>query len=124
MARKNDYLVKVDKIIGEKICSLRLAKGLSRTQVAEAIGVAHQQLQKYEKGADRIAVGRLLLISKALGKEIRFFLENIQGDEGIEVTSTKHQRMCVEVSTNFMRLKNPKHQEIINSLVRSLIREG
>ena len=49
MARKNDYIQEVDKFIGGKIYSLRLAKGLSRQQLSKVIGVTHQQLQKYEK---------------------------------------------------------------------------
>ena len=48
MARKNDYIVEVDKYIGGKIYSLRLAQGFSRQQLSQIIGVTHQQLQKYD----------------------------------------------------------------------------
>ena len=75
MARKNDYIVEVDKYIGERIYSLRLAQGFSRQQLSQIIGVTHQQLQKYEKGSNRISVGRLVLISKALDKNISYFYE-------------------------------------------------
>ncbi len=120
MGRNNDYLAKVDKTIGDKIYSLRLAKGLSRLQLAEVIEVTHQQLQKYEKGVNRIPIGRLMLVSKALDKNIRYFLEQIDGDKDIEITVTQHQRMCIEVSRNFMKITNSKHQEALNALVRSL----
>ena len=43
MARKNDYIEEIDKFIGNKIYSLRLAKGLSRQQLSQVIGVTHQQ---------------------------------------------------------------------------------
>ena len=46
----NSSLEEIDKFIGNKIYSLRLAKGLSRQQLSKVIGVTHQQLQKYEKG--------------------------------------------------------------------------
>ena len=121
MARKNDYSSKVDKLIGDKIYSLRLAKGLTRSQLAEAIEVTQQQLQKYEKGLNRIAVGRLLLISKVLERNIKYFLEDIKEDKDIEVTPTQHQRMCIEISRNFMQIKNPRLQEAVNALVRSLV---
>ena len=49
MVRKNDYLTKVDKIVGNKIYSLRLAKGLTGGQLAETIELTYPQLQKYEK---------------------------------------------------------------------------
>ncbi len=78
MARKNDYISKVDKLIGERIYSLRLAKGLSRQQLAKAIEVTHQQLQKYEIGLNRIPIGRLILIAKALEKNIDYFYEDLE----------------------------------------------
>ena len=121
MARKNEYLTSVDKIIGSKIYSLRLAKGLTRVQLAEAIEVTHQQLQKYEKGLNRISVGRLVLMSKVLGENIKYFLEEEKSNKGIEVTITQHQRMCIEVSNNFMKITNPKQQEAVNTMVRALV---
>jgi transcriptional regulator with XRE-family HTH domain len=118
MARKSDYLTTVDKIIGEKICSLRLAKGLSRIQLAEAIEVTHQQLQKYEKGLNRIPTGRLIRAARALGRNIGCFLEEIEEGEGVGETISQHQLMCMEVSRNFMKITNPKYQEVVNAMVR------
>lgn len=119
MARKNDYIVKIDKFVGEKIYSLRLAKGLSRQQLAEAIGVTHQQLHKYEKGTNRLSVGRLVMISQALSKDISYFYDGLDASEP-EETVTKHQRMCIEVSRNFMKIESTDHQNAINALVKSL----
>jgi transcriptional regulator with XRE-family HTH domain len=61
MARKNQYIKQVDQLIGGKISSLRLAKDYTRRQLADLIEVTHQQLQKYEKGINRISTGRLML---------------------------------------------------------------
>ena len=124
MVRQNDYIMKVDKFIGEKIYQLRLAHGLSRQQLAELIGVTHQQLQKYEKGTNRIAAGRLLLIAKALGKSVDYFYSEFDA-ENIQATGdTTHQRMCIEVSRNFMKLHNSNQQNAINALIRSLVKES
>ncbi len=122
MARKNDYIEEIDKFIGGKIYSLRLAKGLSRQQLSKVIGVTHQQLQKYEKGSNRISVGRLVLISKALDKNISYFYEGIESGNYEQVV-THHQRMCIEVSRNFMKIENTEHQNAVNTLVKSLARE-
>src|SRR4051812_43228040 len=111
MSRKNDFIQKIDKFIGERIYSLRLAKGLSRQQMAEIIEVTHQQLQKYEKGLNRISIGRLVLITKALNKKIDYFYEGLEGTDTIEPILTQHQRMCIEVSKNFMQIRNPEHQQ-------------
>ena len=123
MARKNDYLQKVDLLLGERIYSLRLAKGLSRQQLAEMIDITHQQLQKYEKGVNRISIGRLMLIAKALDTEIDYFFKDIEDVSNITPTLTQHQRMCIEVSRNFMKIINAAHQKAVNSLIHSLVKE-
>jgi transcriptional regulator with XRE-family HTH domain len=110
------------KFIGNKIYSLRLAKGLSRQQLSQVIGVTHQQLQKYEKGNNRISVGRLVLISKALDKNISYFYEGLETGNK-EATVTQHQRMCIEVSRNFMKIENTEHQNAVNTLIKSLIKD-
>lgn len=118
MARKSEFTEKVDKIIGVKIHELRITQGLSRQQLAAKIGVTHQQLQKYEKGTNRISAGRLMAIAKALGKTVAYFFDNVE--EGHDALPSQHQRMCIEVSRNFMRIKSPMHQNAINLLVRTL----
>lgn len=123
MARHHDYIEEVDKFIGGKIYNLRLAKGLSRQQLASVIGVTHQQLQKYEKGTNRISVGRLILIARALGKTIDFFYNDLENSND-EPIMTQHQRMCIEVSRNFMKITSSEHQSAVNSLVKSLVKES
>lgn len=119
MARKNEFTEKIDTYIGMKIHELRISMGLSRQQLADKIGVTHQQLQKYEKGTNRISAGRLVAIAKALNKPVAFFFEGADDDSG-DVLPSQHQRMCIEVSRNFLRIKNPMHQNAINLLVRTL----
>ena len=65
----------VDKLVGRNIRVLRLAKGLSQTKLADALGVTFQQVQKYEKGTNRVGSGRLLKISGILGVKITDFFE-------------------------------------------------
>lgn len=123
MARQHDYIEQVDKFIGNKIYQLRLAKGLSRQQLSDMIGVTHQQLQKYEKGTNRISAGRLVLIARALEKTPEFFYSGFEQD-ALPEENTQHQRMCIEVSRNFMKLRNTEHQAAINTLIRSLVKES
>ena len=53
-----------DVIVGRNIRVHRLARKMSQTGLAAAIGISFQQLQKYEKGANRISAGRLQQISQ------------------------------------------------------------
>ena len=113
------YIKVVDKYIGDRIYSLRLAKGLSLQQLAEKITVSHQQLTKYEKGSNRISVGGLILIAQALESPVNYFFEDLDNKES-ELTLTQHQRMCLEVSRNFMKISCLKHQEVVSVLVSVL----
>ena len=71
----------VDKYVGERIYSLRLAHGLYRAQLSQSLGVSPQQVEKYEKGRSRIYVSRLLLIAKALSKNISYFIKGLESDD-------------------------------------------
>jgi DNA-binding transcriptional regulator YiaG len=59
--------------IGRKIRALRLERGLSQSGLAEGIGLTFQQVQKYEKGTNRVSAGRLQQISNMLNVPITFF---------------------------------------------------
>lgn len=118
MARRNSDIDRIDIMIGEKIQELRIALGMSREELAKKIGVTHQQTQKYEKGKNRISVGRLVAIADALGKPASYFFEETVGNT--TRVPTHHQRMCIEVARNFMRIGKPLYQDAINVLVRIL----
>ena len=118
MKKENSYVEQIDVVIGARIHELRLSMGLSRQQLSEKIGVTHQQLLKYEKGHNRISAGRLASVSEALGKPVSYFFDDVTNDKTLILD--QHQRMCIEVSRNFMRIKNPLHQNAINLLVRTL----
>ena len=122
MARKNNQIEQIDQIIGNRIYSLRIENGFARQQLAKAIDVTHQQLQKYEKGSNRISVGRLVLIAKALNKNVSYFYENLEQDNKEEL-KTHHQRLCLEVARNFRKIVNSEHQNAINNLVKSLLKQ-
>jgi transcriptional regulator with XRE-family HTH domain len=59
-----------DAEVGAAIRTLRLMRGMSQVKLAEKLGVTFQQVQKYEKGANRIGAGRLPLVAKTLGVSI------------------------------------------------------
>lgn len=65
----------VDKVIGQRIKASRQGLFLSQMELAERVGVSFQQIQKYEKGATRISVARLLQIAEALGLPVSVFLD-------------------------------------------------
>lgn len=56
----------VDKEIGATIKAIRRTNGLSQSALAEKLGVTFQQVQKYEKGTNRVSVASLITICKVL----------------------------------------------------------
>jgi transcriptional regulator with XRE-family HTH domain len=63
----------VDIEVGHRIRIERLARGLSQTALANQLGVTFQQVQKYEKGVNRVGAGRLTKIAEVLGIEVSTF---------------------------------------------------
>ena len=63
----------VDVEVGQRIRIERLQSGLSQTSLAEQLGVTFQQVQKYEKGVNRVGAGRLTKIAKVLGVPVSSF---------------------------------------------------
>jgi len=66
----------VDAHVGQRIRQRREWQNISQTALGEAIGVTFQQVQKYEKGLNRVGAGRLQQISKALKVEPSYFFED------------------------------------------------
>jgi len=65
----------VDVHIGQKIRARRNLLGLSQTELADTAGITFQQIQKYEKGTNRVGAGRLQQFSEALGVPPSYFFE-------------------------------------------------
>jgi transcriptional regulator with XRE-family HTH domain len=67
----------VDVHIGQKVRTRRNLLGLSQTELADAAGITFQQIQKYEKGVNRVGASRLQQFSEALGVPPSYFFEGV-----------------------------------------------
>jgi transcriptional regulator with XRE-family HTH domain len=68
-----------DREIGQLIRAQRLVRRLSQTELANALGVTFQQVQKYEKGVNRVGAGRLAKIADTLTVPVSFFFDGATG---------------------------------------------
>jgi len=68
-----------DVHIGKRLREARLACGLSQDQLGKRLGVSFQQVQKYEKGTNRIGGSRLWDICRILDMPVSFFFEGLEG---------------------------------------------
>ena len=67
---------KVDLHVGSRVRSLRLQRRMSQTELADELGITFQQVQKYEKGTNRISSSRLHQIASILGVAASYFFED------------------------------------------------
>ncbi|WP_434082876.1 helix-turn-helix domain-containing protein [Acidisoma cladoniae] len=72
----------IDVNVGARIRLRRTQLGMSQEKLGDALRVSFQQIQKYERGMNRVGASRLLDLSRALGVEIGFFYEGIPGGYG------------------------------------------
>lgn len=77
MPRTTDTPHPTDIQVGQRIRLRRRLKGLSQTELAQTCGVTFQQIQKYERGANRVSASKLYEIAQALDAPLDFFFEGL-----------------------------------------------
>ena len=120
-----------DKHVGTRVRMRRLMLGLSQTKLADALGLTFQQIQKYEKGTNRISASKLQQIASALQVPIPFFFEGLPGPsnkpakkDGTFLSSDVFQFMAtsdgLSLAQSFTRIRSPKLRHCIVSVVETL----
>ena len=77
----------VDVHVGKRIRHRRWMNGTTQQQLAEKVGIKFQQIQKYETGMNRVSASRLWDIANALGVQISFFFEGLDGTQATDQTA-------------------------------------
>ena len=89
----------IDVLVGNNVRILRLEKGFSQSDLAERLGITFQQIQKYEKGINRIGSSRLARLSQVLGVSVSRFFQGSQAG----TVAICHQKRSPTCSPNPMR---------------------
>lgn len=117
----------VDVRLGQRVRKRRLEIGMSQERLAELVGVTFQQVQKYEKGVNRIAASRLYDICIALETTIAKIFEDIgKGAAGAtrgrsEVEDTLATAEGVQLVTLFAKIKSIRVRRRVIELVRAMV---
>lgn len=120
----------VDVKLGRRVRARRLEIGMSQERLAELLGVTFQQVQKMEKGVNRIAASRLLGISVALDKPIGDFFEGMAGavvcDDGRanQIADAMATPEGVRLASTFARIKNRKTRQRIVDLAAAVAEDA
>jgi transcriptional regulator with XRE-family HTH domain len=125
----------VDIHVGSRVRFRRMLLGMSQEKLGERLGLTFQQVQKYEKGINRIGASRLFDLSQVLGVPVQFFYDEapgtvdmppaIQANPGERPTESYiveflNSRDGLELNKAFVRITDTKSRRAIVDLVRSL----
>ena len=120
-----------DHHVGSRVCMRRKMLKMSQTDLADAVGVTFQQIQKYEKGTNRISASRLLQIATVLQVSIPFFFEDPRGPSKERSTQQVHSPDYVSdfltttdglaLTKAFMLIKDAKVRRRIVNLVQEIV---
>lgn len=124
----------IDAHVGTRVRLRRMLLGMSQEKLGEHLGLTFQQVQKYEKGVNRIGASRLFDLSRVLGVPVQFFYDEAPSDliessltpgfserpaesYVVEFLST---REGLELNKAFVKIADPKVRRSVVELVRAL----
>jgi transcriptional regulator with XRE-family HTH domain len=110
----------VDRQVGERMRRRRILLGLTQDQLADALGISYQQIQKYETGANRVSAGRLAQIAEVLEVQPGWFFGAVEKTESAGGSS----RAVIDLVRNFSRIEDERVRTHLMALVRSLAGRG
>jgi transcriptional regulator with XRE-family HTH domain len=112
---------RVDDHVGSRIRLRRTLLGMTQEQLAAALGISYQQIQKYETGANRVSAGRLYEIGQRLDVDISYFFEGL--DSAGESHSLPHggrNRIAIDLVRNFLEIADEDQRSALANLVKTL----
>ncbi|KAB1072641.1 helix-turn-helix domain-containing protein [Methylobacterium planeticum] len=123
-ARNAKQTTTADHSIGMRIAELRIAKGISQAALGQAIGVSFQQVQKYERGLNRVGAARLQSIAGLLNVPVSTFLPDQAGAVRAEDTSLSLLRApeALELVQAFSSITDAQIRRDVLSIVKSAAR--
>lgn len=121
----------IDAEVGSRIRSRRRTLGFSQGKLGEALGITFQQIQKYEKGTNRVGASRLQAIASVLGVPIEYFFGGnaVQGTGSSthtdllavhELTAFLQTAEAKELNAAFSKVKSPTVRMRVVSLVKAI----
>ena len=130
---------KIDAHVGHRIRVRRTILGITQENLSERLGVTFQQVQKYERGINRISAGRLYEVSKVLVVPVQYFFDGLETDNGQSPNGSgleeapgdkmadweEHKRFLESVEgmrliQNFLQIADPSVRSSVMALLKQL----
>ena len=113
---------RVDDHVGAMFRMRRQELGLSQTAVAERLGVTFQQVQKYERGMNRISASRLHDLCEILGVPIEYFFDGLDAEIGEPDGPDLNDPELVELVNAYMGIPRQMTRARLSAMLRSVAR--
>lgn len=118
----------IDVYVGNRVRVRRKTLGMTQNGLAELLGITFQQIQKYEKGTNRIGASRLQRISEIFRVPVGFFFENggagpIDGETS-ELNSFLSSKEGLALNKAFIAIEDPNIRQKLVALAKSLAAAG
>lgn len=121
----------VDASVGKRIRLRRTGLGLSQEKLADALGLTFQQVQKYEKGANRVGASRLFDLARVLQVPVEYFFEDlpappsaerVHSDATLEAGGDTEElkRETLDLVQAYSTIRNPMVRRRVVDLARAL----
>ncbi|ODS01694.1 Cro/Cl family transcriptional regulator [Methyloceanibacter superfactus] len=123
----------IDTHVGSRVRLRRMLLGMSQERLGDSMGLTFQQVQKYEKGVNRIGASRLFQISKILDVPVQFFFEEApyagdanaprgmaEPDSEAFILEFLNSREGLELNRAFVKISDAKVRKSVVDLVRAL----
>jgi len=124
----------IDVHVGGRVRLRRMMVGMSQERLGEQLGITFQQIQKYEKGTNRIGASRLQNIASVLSVPVAFFFEGAPGhpdgggtdtrDGGGQVVDFLSSSEGLQLNRAFVRITDPRLRRRVIDLVRAIAGDG
>jgi transcriptional regulator with XRE-family HTH domain len=141
---KNGRPSPIDVHVGSRIRLRRTLLGLSQERLGDALGLTFQQVQKYERGVNRVGASRLFDLSRVLDVPISFFFDDMPETLSTAYSSTSHprrmsgfaegqesfgedamnRRETLELVRAYYRITDPAVRKRVFDLIKSLVSES
>src|SRR5262245_5025487 len=114
----------IDRHVGNRVRMRRLMIGMSQEKLGELLGITFQQVQKYEKGSNRVSASRLYYLGQILGVPVQFFYDELPvtdsqpGMSEVGMTDLLSSSEVSQLARAFSEIEDPVARRAIVGMVK------
>ena len=109
----------IDIHVGKRVRFKRKVLGYTQSDLADKVELTFQQIQKYEKGENRISASKLYQIAEVLNTNVSFFFEGYANSSNVS-SSIKDDKLSIELINAFSSIKNDELKKRLLLLINSV----